>query len=589
LSSKSGPRRSTLARQRTDAASLSCARLCTLAHRGSPHIHGILWTADGPTTPDLYKTEEGREQLARHLEKYGINAWVPPRDDAALPDQPAEHPSLRQAPRVDDAAARAADKRDLMNALQLHTCRHSFKCKPGHCAVGFPRPLSNTTSLRTATKPGSNIVRLHADVRRNSPTCNPCNDLIFQWRANMDVSLISYAPGAVAYSCYYTSKAETSHASISLIQRAVQGLPPSATNRERLTKAAMASLVTRPLSAQEAAFIILRLPMTQQTRSVAYVNNFPREERYTHLNLHGEPGEPTMQELYAHRPASLRKLPLAAFLKWFRRGDGPHAALGRSFDRAESVPAGTEFLIPFPERVYKKGNQNHLSPAKDVAVVKKSRGSTPVLSFLKRVRPALDDEEFCRSMLLLYWPGMEDSWREQFESAVDALPGLLAELSVDGLRALERLILTEEAMAEARAARRPDSSADGAHVPRAPAQHDNEDEEDDVDVADLLLPPPPPSTSAPPTHAVAPGVLSARDLQRAHTWVATQEALLKARRIQQYGDASTATDRDTASDLNLAKLNARQRAAFDIVMDHQNNDRQLLLILTGGPGTGMFF
>ena len=228
------------------------------ARRGSPHIHGILWTADGPTTPDLYKTEEGRAELARHLEKYGIDAYVPPAVDD---DRPAEHPSLRQAPPVNDAAARAADKRELMNALQLHTCRYSFKCKQGHCGVGFPRPLSNTTSVRTATKPGSNIVRLHADVRRNSPTCNPCNDLIFTWRANMDVSLISYAPGAVAYSCYYTSKAETSHASISLIQRAVQGLPPSATNRERLTKAAMASLVTRPLSAQEAAFIILRLPI----------------------------------------------------------------------------------------------------------------------------------------------------------------------------------------------------------------------------------------------------------------------------------------------------------------------------------------
>ena len=210
-------------------------------NRGSPHMHIFLWIKNAP---DL-DTEEGRNEAPTFIDKY-ISARIPPPQEQEL--------------------------HKLVTSLQIHhhtdTC---FKQKSRKCRFDYPQPLSEQTRQKTLYD-GGNPARFYILKRSvEEKWVNPYNPVILkEWNANMDIQLVGNKYAAAMYVCTYVCKQEPQSLK-NAIKTSMQSVSSDASIRKKLSKLGNALLTHRILSAQEASFRILGLPLVYIAVECLYI------------------------------------------------------------------------------------------------------------------------------------------------------------------------------------------------------------------------------------------------------------------------------------------------------------------------------
>ena len=200
-------------------------------NRGSPHVHSFFWIEDAPNMETL----EGQKKASAFIDTY-ISAQLPQKDDPL---------------------------HSLVSSLQSHSHTHTcYKRKSKvNCRFNFPSPQSNETvvQLENITSTTARFYKLARS--EDSVWVNPYNVSILQtWNANMDIQIVGCKYAAASYVCTYACKNEPE-----ILKKAfantIYKLPDNASVRKKLSKTGNVLLTQRLISAQEAAYKLLNLPM----------------------------------------------------------------------------------------------------------------------------------------------------------------------------------------------------------------------------------------------------------------------------------------------------------------------------------------
>ena len=314
--------------------------------RGSPHIHMLIWLDNAP----VFGVDKDED----------VVAYI---DRIITCSKPESDPELQ----------------DLVNR-QTH--RHSHTCRKKSkniCRFNYPQPpmrctqilypLDNDTSPAVAKsskelwksmknklndfKEGKDITfdellqELDVSERQyilaiqsslKSPTIflkrspnelrinNYNRKCLRAWRANMDIQYVLDVYACAMYIVSYISKAQKGMSE--LLRKAVEEAKEGNTNiKQQVRDIGNKFLNSVEISAQEAVYVVLQLPMTKASRSVVFINTSPPAERVELLkplceieNLSDDCEEIQSGGLlkrYIERPERMSNITLADWAAWY--------------------------------------------------------------------------------------------------------------------------------------------------------------------------------------------------------------------------------------------------------------------------------
>lgn len=144
--------------------------------------------------------------------------------------------------------------------------------------------------------------------------------VMLAWQANMDIQFVLDAYACVMYIASYIMKTERSMGE--LLKRVAAECRTDEL-KSQLRKVGSAFLTHREVSAQEAVYRILSLPMKQLSRSVVFVDTNPKNERIAVLKDSASLSklddgdtnvfQKSLIDRYQHRPQDLQSMCLAEF------------------------------------------------------------------------------------------------------------------------------------------------------------------------------------------------------------------------------------------------------------------------------------
>ena len=144
--------------------------------------------------------------------------------------------------------------------------------------------------------------------------------VMLAWQANMDIQFVLNAYACIMYVASYIMKTERS---MGELLKHVAAEARTDELRSQLRKVGSAFLTQREVSAQEAVYRIMSLPMKQLSRSVVFVDNNPKNERIAVLKDNASLSQledndtnvfqKSLIDRYQHRPQQLSSMCLAEF------------------------------------------------------------------------------------------------------------------------------------------------------------------------------------------------------------------------------------------------------------------------------------
>lgn len=231
-------------------------------HRGSIHLHGILWLEEAPDVTDLdSKTPEQHQIIVDYFDALStenhpdVNARCPP-----------VHPCRK---RNKDIVGSHQDYVELASSVEVHsTCGVHCMRKPKgggkeRCRYRFPKDLQENSKL----------VKVDGDwqllQKRNHPRINRHNRFILQtWRANIDFTPIVSPKAVVNYIAKYASKSEPRSSTLAEIMDCIlaEELNDDDSSLKAVTKLMMKTVGERDHSAQECCHLLMQLPFWSSSR-----------------------------------------------------------------------------------------------------------------------------------------------------------------------------------------------------------------------------------------------------------------------------------------------------------------------------------
>ena len=306
--------------------------------RGSPHAHTLIWIKDAP-------------KLGHSLEE-DVKSFIDKYISCSLPDSDAE-------------------LRVLVESLQIHRHSHTCRRKKG-CRFNYPKPpsastliaheplencqqhidfavktlssvkdvlqsadlpldvsldyvlqtahvtLDNYTKALSITKSGQSIILKRHPSERNVNCYSP--PVLKAWQANMDIQYVINAYACVMYIASYVLKAEKGMGE--LLKQAAKELDHG-TTRQQLNKLGSVFLTNRKVSAQEAVYRVLSMPLQKCSRSTVFLNTDHKDARdslllpFTQLQKLDDADQniycKNIIDRYAARPHKLENMSLAQF------------------------------------------------------------------------------------------------------------------------------------------------------------------------------------------------------------------------------------------------------------------------------------
>lgn len=262
-------------------------------HRGSPHIHGVLWLADAPDTSDIDSLNDAeRSAIVQYFDGL-ISATIGSLE--SIP--PFENPCRsRYSDLTDEQRLRDVDR--ILSAVQRHSrcgqyCQRRRRgSRNFECRYKFPMECEDESSLRKVDGDWKFI------PKRNDALLQRHNKFISQaWRGNTDFSAIVSRDAVLKYIAKYASKGEQSSPAFAqtlqqILQRNEADAPAARVVRQLL----ISSVAERNYSAQEVMHLIAGWPLYHCSRAFTVLSLKDDWRRF------GERGVNRLIEQYANRP-----------------------------------------------------------------------------------------------------------------------------------------------------------------------------------------------------------------------------------------------------------------------------------------------
>ncbi len=378
--------------------------------RGSPHAHCLLWIKDAPK----YGVDSNAS-VCQFIDQY-ITCEIPDKDSKL---------------------------KDMVLLLQQH--KHSNYCKRNRrCRFNFPHPPSNETIISEPSETASDYTDILTSVykalaenpndsmsellnksnvtldqyvtalqvstkssvvilKRKPNECNINNynaSVILAWQANMDIQYVLNAYACVMYVASYIMKSERS---MGELLRNVAAEARTEELKIQMRKVGSAFLTHREVSAQEAAYRILSLPMKQLSRSVVFVDTNCRTDRIAVLkdknalkDLDDEDTNVFQKSLidrYEHRPNELQCMCLAEFAATYVTKYPPKDVESVNNDVLPPVETDTK-----PTQITLTDGYGKMNKRKQQAVIR-----------FRSFNRDCDSTNWFRAKLMLYYPWFNET------------------------------------------------------------------------------------------------------------------------------------------------------------------------------------
>ena len=306
--------------------------------RGSPHAHCVIWVKDAPK----YGVDDDND-VCKFIDKY---------ISCAIPEQEGK-------------------LKELVLLLQQH--KHSTYCKRNKsCRFNFPKPPNSKTLIATPDSDSDVIKSAHSvlakvhKVLADGHTDLSLNEILIRakvspneytealevsskgcvvvlqrqpneininnynapvtlaWQANTDIQFVLNAYACIMYVASYIMKTDRA---MGVLLKQVAAEARTDELKQQMRKVGSAFLTHREVSAQEAVYRILSIPMKQLSRSVIFVDTNPKSERIAVLKSKQMLNEledddtnvfqKSLIDRYQHRPQELQSMCLAEFAATF--------------------------------------------------------------------------------------------------------------------------------------------------------------------------------------------------------------------------------------------------------------------------------
>ena len=401
--------------------------------RGSPHVHMMIWCKDSPAYG-----EDATEDVISFIDSH-ITCEKPSETDTVLTE-----------------------------LVKLQTHRHSHTCRKKSkkiCRFGFPKPPMDQTCILEPFSPAeceiselskhlSNWKRVNEKLNSLHDTdtnllsfsdfldslpmskdeyiCavrvsiktttvflrrKPCEcrinsyntDVLRAWRANVDLQYVLDVYACASYIAAYVTK---SHRGMSELLRnaASEARKGNMEVRQQVRAIGNKFLNAVEISAQEAVYICLGLPMRKSSRQTVFVNTSPPEERVALLkpSRELEKLEDDSEEIecsnmltrYAKRPKTMESVSLAEFA-------GNYVTKKKTIVKQRNVKSEltTEGLLP--ERNLSDNEDNLSEDEKEDSNQYRKLKTTRIIRYVHFSQDT-DEEKFYREKLMLFCP-----WRNE--------------------------------------------------------------------------------------------------------------------------------------------------------------------------------
>lgn len=254
-------------------------------HRGSPHIHGLLWLKNSPDICDLNLNSNEPSELddIAFTVEYFDNLVSTQNPDASV--EYDRNPCTKTFAEIANNE-HLNDYVQLINYCQRHT-RHTPYCLKKNtkvCRFGYPKELVDHSHLKINKKTN----QLEFVSKRNDELMNSHNRVITElWRANTDVQSIISVYAVLHYIAKYTTKNECRSSVfqdfIKLLLDGNAGLQLSA--HQIVTKMLMKFLVERDYSAQETCYFLMGYKYYSSSRMFKTIYLSLEEDEFQEIDL----------------------------------------------------------------------------------------------------------------------------------------------------------------------------------------------------------------------------------------------------------------------------------------------------------------
>lgn len=314
--------------------------------RGSPHVHMLIWVENAPifevdsveditTFIDRHTTCAKNEQIsqlvnyqthrhARTCKKKGKNICrfnfpLPPMPKTTIL-LPLDQNELDGNPDVEKNYLKICE---VLNEIKLDQSGCHFTSFENFLSKLNMSEEMYKIAIRSSLKtPKVFLERKVSEIRINAYN----QTLLKAWEANLDVQYILDGYACAAYIVSYISKSQRGMSNL-LHEACEEARKGNFTLKQQVRQIGNKFLTHVEISAQEAAYILLQMPMRSSSRSVVFINTSEQGKRTFLLKpveiLQDMPGESTNIESdnwikrYQRRPRALQNCCLADFVSKF--------------------------------------------------------------------------------------------------------------------------------------------------------------------------------------------------------------------------------------------------------------------------------
>ena len=243
-------------------------------HRGSPHVHGVIWLQDAPDAQNILSTDDpaGQEELIEYIDR-----TVSTTNPAVLQDgtNVCDAPPPKLDPHIcNQSYLQVEDYQQDLNDL-IATCQRHTRCSTAYCLhtkngeqkcrFDYPKPLQPETTIITdeADNDEPTVVTARNDGLINSH--NPVQ--LSAWRGNVDMQYCVSKHKVINYITKYATKSEPRSQTMKEVYANIaQNLNDESSALQVVQKLLTNSVGERDISAQETCHLLLQLPLVKSTR-----------------------------------------------------------------------------------------------------------------------------------------------------------------------------------------------------------------------------------------------------------------------------------------------------------------------------------
>lgn len=268
-------------------------------HRGSCHVHGVVWLDGAPDIKNIV-TDEDKKTAAEFFDKL-ISCKNP--NVNVLPN--LVHPCSQRGSEVTDVDD---DLAQLVNRVQRHTkCSTSYcmKSKGGKkansCRFGFPKKCCDETKIIE-----SDDGTLDIEFERNDELVNKHNKwLVRSWRANVDFSPILSERVLCKYIAKYASKCEyKSEIYAQIVANVMNSSVPENEHCKKVIRGLMiGTCAERDYCAQEVMYLLMGYHLYHSSRAFVVLNI--RRQAWNVISMSRETQHKSLFDRYSTRPKYL--------------------------------------------------------------------------------------------------------------------------------------------------------------------------------------------------------------------------------------------------------------------------------------------